>query len=263
MNYTTINLHLGDCLPAMRQFPDRAFDLAIVDPVYGIDGNSSRKGLHKGKLAYLTRQYDQEIWKQEPPPQEYFDQLFRISKHQIIWGINYFVGSRDLDLKIGPGRIVWDKCNPGTSYSDCEIAYCSKITSVRLFRYMWNGMMQGKSIAEGHIKIGDTKKNEVRIHPTQKPKKLYSYLLQQFAEPGDKIIDTHCGSGTMLRAAYDLGFPVEAYEIHPGYYAEAKKEFDLYRSQIKVPLSLDRPMRPPKTGRNAVRPIKLEFEFDE
>ena len=234
-----VNLHHGDSLPVMRTLPDRAFDLAIVDPPYGVDGNCNRKGRHKGKLAYLNRQYHDALWDQEPPSQEYFDQLFRISRHQIIWGINYFESIRN--LQIGPGRIVWDKCNQGTSYSDCEIAYCSTIESVRLFRYMWNGMMQGRSIGEGHIKNGDAKtQNEIRIHPTQKPKKLYSYLLQNFAKPGWTIFDSHAGSGTLLRAALDLEFDVEAYEIDPVYYADNKRELDRYKAQVKVPLTIVR-----------------------
>lgn len=229
----TVTLHLGDCKPAMKAMPDKAFDLAIVDPIYGIDGNCNRKGRHKGKLAYLNKQYHDAMWQQKPPDQEYFDELFRISKHQIIWGINYFVGIRN--VPIGPGRIIWDKCNGATSYSDAEIAGCSLIESVRLFRYMWNGMMQGKSISEGHRKNGDTSYNEIRIHPTQKPKKLYSYLLQNFAEPGWKIFDSHAGSGTMLRAALDLEFEAEAWEIDPVYHADAQRELNLYKAQHKVP----------------------------
>lgn len=253
-----INLYNTDNLPAMRQMPDKAFDLAIVDPVYGIDGNSCRKGRHKGKLAYLNKQYHQALWDQEPPSQEYFDQLFRVSRHQIIWGINYFVGIRD--LKIGGGRIVWDKCYGSTGYSDCEIAYCSTIESVRLFRYMWNGMMQGRSIGEGQIKNGDTRNNEHRIHPTQKPKKLYSYLLQTYAKPGWKILDTHCGSGTMLRAALDLDFDVEAYEIDPTYYTDSKKEFDRYQTQHKINFTLDHPNKILTSCCDIASTPKLNFE---
>lgn len=228
----SINLHYGDSLPAMRQLPDNAFDLAIVDPPYGIDGNCSRKGRHKGKLAYLTKQYHPALWKQEIPPQEYFDQLFRISRHQIIWGINYFLSARE--LKTGPGRIIWDKCNGSTSYSDCEIAYCSQIESVRLFRYMWNGMMQGKSVNEGHLKRGNTRENEIRIHPTQKPVALYKWLLGNYAQPRWKIIDTHAGSFSIGIACHDLDFDLEAWELDPVYGDDALKRYENHVSQLQL-----------------------------
>ncbi len=153
-----------------------------------------------------------------PPTKEYFDELFRVSKNQIIWGCNYF----DYIFP-STGRIVWDKCNGKSTFSDCEIAYCSSHDSVRMFRFMWNGMMQGKSIEEGHIMQGNKKLNEKRIHPTQKPVTLYEWLLTKYAREGDIILDTHVGSGSSLIACERLGFEYIACDIDPFYFAAANE----------------------------------------
>ena len=141
-----------------------------------------------------------------------FDELFRISKNQIIFGCNYF------DYPFGSGRIVWDKCNGSSSFSDCELAYTSFHDSVRLFRYMWNGMIQGKSISEGHIQQGNKKLNEKRIHPTQKPVNLYRWLVQRYLKPGQLVLDTHVGSGSSLIAFEEYGLQYIGYEIDKNYY---------------------------------------------
>ncbi len=158
-----------DCMEGMKNIPDKYFDLAIVDPPY-FKGPNTRKyyGREKSKLKVKRKDYEiisNDNW--EVPEEDYFNELLRVSKHQIIWGINYFYKC------LGSGRIVWDKVNDGSSFSNCEIAYCSFHDSVRIFRYMWRGMFQGKSIAEGHIQQGDKSLNEYRIHPCQKPVKLY------------------------------------------------------------------------------------------
>ena len=151
-----------DCMDGMKEFPDKYFDLAVVDPPYFT--GPEKRGFYGRRVSPIgvKRVYRvSEEWK--IPEKEYFDELIRVSKNQIIWGCNYF--------KYGflPGRIVWDKCNGNSDFSDCEIAACSIHDSVRLFRYMWNGMMQGKSVNEGWIQQGNKKLNEKRIHPTQKP----------------------------------------------------------------------------------------------
>lgn len=134
-------------------------------------------------------------WSNDIPDDNYYEELCRVSKHQIIWGINYFPFAGDV-----PGRIVWDKVNDSSSFSDCELASCSIHTSTRIFRYMWNGMMQGKSIKEGFIQQGNKKKNEKRIHATQKPVNLYKWLVMNYTNEGDKILDTHVGSASSLIA---------------------------------------------------------------
>ena len=123
------------------------------------------------------------------------------------------------------GRIVWNKVNGKSSFSDCEIAFCSMIDTVRMFTYMWNGMCQGKSLKEGHLQQGDKRKNEKRIHPTQKPVALYAWLLQNYANPGDKILDTHLGSGSSRIAAYKMGFDFYGTEIDKEYFDAQEKRF--------------------------------------
>ena len=221
------NFFNADCMDVMREYPNNYFDLAIVDPPY-FSGPEKRKfyGRKVSPIGVQRLYGETSEWK--IPTKEYFDELFRVSKNQIIWGVNYF------DYPFGSGRIVWDKVNGKSSFSDCEIAYCSIHDSVRLFRYMWNGMMQGKSIAEGHIQQGNKKLNEKRIHPTQKPVNLYLWLLQTYAKAGDIIIDTHVGSGSSLIACKELGFDYVSCELDSDIYDLAKKRLDNYDRQIKL-----------------------------
>lgn len=137
-----------DCVPAMELFPDNYFDLAVVDPPYF--SGPERRGFYGSKVSKIGVHRDYPIspaWIRPGP--EYFRELLRVSRHYIVWGCNYF------DYKFATGRIVWDKCNGSSSFSDCEIAATDLFTSVRLFRYMWSGMMQGKSIAEGSTMQGN------------------------------------------------------------------------------------------------------------
>lgn len=145
-------LYNMDCMEGMKEIPDKYFDLAIVDPPY-FKGPNKRQyyGRRINKLNIKRREYS-EIKGWDIPNEQYLKELLRVSKKQIIWGINYY------DIYLGPGRIIWDKVNGASSYSDCEIAYCSTHDSTRLFKYMWNGMNQGKSISEGHIMQGDKSK---------------------------------------------------------------------------------------------------------
>lgn len=211
-----------DCMTEMVKFPNNYFDVAIVDPPY-YSGPEKRK-FYGRKISPIgvQRIYDKSTsW--SVPEREYFDELFRISKNQIIFGCNYF------DYPFGSGRIVWDKCNGSSSFSDCEIAYTSFHDSVRLFRYMWNGMMQGKSISEGHIQQGNKKLNEKRIHPTQKPVNLYRWLAQKYLKPGQLVLDTHVGSGSSLIAFEEYDLQYVGYEVDKNYYDLARLRVEEFR----------------------------------
>lgn len=211
----------------MKKYPDNFFDLAIVDPPYFSGPEKRRYYGRKVSPIGVKRLYG-ETSEWEVPDNEYFDELFRISKHQIIWGVNYF------DYNFGAGRIIWDKVNGESSFSDCEIAYCSFHDSVRLFRYMWNGMMQGKSISEGHIQQGNKSLNEKRIHPTQKPVNLYRWLIQKYAKEGYKILDTHVGSASSLIAFEEAGLEYIGFEKDEQIFKSALARLEGYKSQLKL-----------------------------
>lgn len=223
-----------DCMHGMKLIPDKFFDLAIVDPQWGRKehGGKDRSRYVKqdnGKLTLVpSGDYKKKDWDNEPAGKEYFKELLRVSKNQIIWGENYF------DEVFGPGRIIWDKCNDGTDQSDCEIAYNSLTDRVDIFRYMWRGMFQGKSITEGHIQQGDKSKNEKRIHPTQKPINLYKWVLMNFAKKGWKIIDTHVGSASSLIACHEMGFEFIGFENDRDYYRDSNQRLEEVRSQMNM-----------------------------
>lgn len=222
-----------DCLEYMKSLPDKCFDLLIADPPYGLKehgGKNRSKFVEQkngSKLFVNDGNYSKEDWDKESPSVEYFDEMFRVSKHQIIWGANYF--------NLPPaGAIVWDKVNEGADQSDCEIAFNSMTNRVDIFRFMWRGMMQGKSISEGTIQQGDKSKNEKRIHPTQKPVALYLWLLGKYAQPGMKIFDPYLGSGSSLIAAYKLGFDFIGCEKIKSYFKAAQSRFDEYTAQYSL-----------------------------
>lgn len=194
-----------DCMEYMRLCPDGAFDLAIVDPVYGDVGKGGyMRNKSTGGVA-VHKKYNTALWQQAKTGPEYFQELFRVSKNQIIFGANYFPAEIG---KPSQGWIIWDKCHPeGLKFADCEIAFSSFDTAARIFKYKWNGMLQE-----------NMSNKENRIHPTQKPVALYSWLLQRYAKPGDKILDTHLGSGSSRIAAYDLGFDFVGCEIDLDYF---------------------------------------------
>lgn len=220
-----------DCMDAMREFPDKYFDLAIVDPVYGDVSQGGYMTHNNGQLIGTgkarSKGYHAALWHQEKTPPQYFTELFRVSKNQIIWGGNYFAP----DLPASQCWIIWDKQHPETiTFADCELAWTSFNSATRIFRFLWNGMLQG-----------DMRNKEDRIHPTQKPVALYKWLLDKFAHPGDKIIDTHVGSGSSLIACYDLNFDCWGYEIDPVYYAGAKSRLADEMAQIRMPFDLLNP----------------------
>ncbi|WP_313166688.1 DNA methyltransferase [Streptococcus parasuis] len=217
----------ADCLEVMAKYPNGYFDLAIVDPPYFSGPEKRRYYGRKVSSIGVKRLYGETSeWK--VPDKDYFEELFRVSKNQIIWGVNYF------DYHFGSGRIVWDKVNGQSSFSDCELAYCSLHESTRLFRYMWNGMMQGKSISEGHIQQGNKSLNDIRIHPTQKPVNLYIWLLQNYASDGDRILDTHVGSASSLIACEELGFDYVGCELDKDIFESSNRRLQIYKRQIKL-----------------------------
>lgn len=206
-----------DCMEYMKTCSDKQFDLAIVDPPYGINmmsaKNSSRSKLGKSK------NYKQ-IQDITPPPKEYFDELFRISKNQIIWGANHMA---DLICRSSPCWIVWQKNNGPTDFADAELAYTSFNTAVRVFDFTWNGMIQG-----------NMKNKEHRIHITQKPVALYKWILSKYTKEGDKIFDSHLGSGSIAIACHDYKFDLIGCELDKDYYEAAMKRFNNHISQQKL-----------------------------
>lgn len=221
-----ITLHHGDCMEVLRDLPDKSFDLAIVDPPYF--SGPERRGFYGRRVSTtgVDRVYYPKSEKWEVPGPGYFRELERVARHYIVWGCNYF------NYRFAPGRIVWDKCNQSSTFSDCEIAATDLFSSVRLFPYIWNGMLQGKSMTEGRIMQGNKKLNEKRIHPTQKPVALYAWLLTQYAQQGWRILDTHLGSGSHAIACVELGFPLLGIELDQYYYDAAKSRLIQY---LKVP----------------------------
>ena len=211
--------HNMDCMEAMAAMPDKAFDLAIVDPPYGI-GESGATNHTRGLLA-VSRDYKPFAGADmEAPPAEYFRELRRVSRNQIVWGANHFIERFGSD---SPCWIVWDKDNGATDFADCELAWTSFQSAVRRLRFRWQGMLQQ-----------DMANKEDRIHPTQKPVALYKWLLQNYAKPGDRILDTHLGSGSSRIAAYDLGFDFVGYELDKDYFEAQELRFARHIAQPKL-----------------------------
>ena len=208
-----------DCMEAMKEFPDNYFELAIVDPPYGI-GEDGLKNHSRGKATKPTL-YTPKSWDSSAPTKDYFIQLFRVSKYVIIWGANHFI--ENIPYANSSSWVVWDKQNGDNDFADCELAYTNHSTAVRKFAFRWAGMLQG-----------DMKNKEVRVHPTQKPTKLYKWLLNNYAKQGDKIIDTHLGSGSSRIAAYDMGFDFWGYELDAEYFEAQEKRFNNFKMQGKL-----------------------------
>lgn len=222
-----ITLIHADCMDILKNMTDKSFDLAIVDPPY-FSGPERRRfyGQRVSSIGVKRVYQKSETW--TVPTRDYFDELKRVAKHYIVWGCNYY------DYIFAHGRIVWDKCNGSSSFSDCEIAATDLFNSVRLFPFMWNGMLQGKSMTEGRVMQGNKKHNEHRIHPTQKPVALYSWLLTQYAKPGWTILDTHLGSGSIAIACDNLDYELTGIELDSHYYEGAKQRLIEHRRQLKL-----------------------------
>ena len=198
-----------DNMLLMARYPDNYFDLAIVDPPYGINASEMTMGTGKNKKYSKGKK-----WDNETPTSEYFKELFRVSKNQIIWGGNYF------NLPLIKGWIIWDKLlNKEVSFADGEMAWNSFDKVLKIIKHQYSGFIGAD--------------NE-RIHPTQKPIKLYQKLLDLYAKQGDKILDTHLGSGSIAIACHDYGFELTACELDKEYFDKAMQRINNHVSQQKL-----------------------------
>ncbi len=212
---TKINFYNVDNIEFMKTKSDNYYDLAIVDPPYGSDSDATKTFTSNSKNR-ATKRTVYEQFENTPPTVEYFDELKRVSKHQIIWGVNFY---KNYDLT--GGRLCWDK--KGTAFGRAELAYLSMTKSVNICEIVWNGMIQH-----------DMKNKETRIHPTQKPVLLYRWVLDKYAEKGMKILDTHGGSMTIAKACDMEGFDLDICEIDEQYFNDGKAAFEMYKRQLKL-----------------------------
>lgn len=198
----------ADCLEALKEYPDKYFDLAVVDPPYGIEkGFSATRRIAKyGQMKTVN---------DAKPTEEYFKQLFRVSKNQIIWGYNHL---SDM-LPSTKEFIFWFKHQPVDTYSDGELAWTSFKKTAKCFDFPFFGGVNTESD---------------RFHPTQKPVALYAWIYSKYAKPGDKILDTHLGSGSSRIAAYDANLDFVGYEIDPEYFAKQEERFNRHAAQISL-----------------------------
>ena len=229
-----------DCMEYLKTVPDKYFELAIVDPPYGINAAKMQMGSHpnrsrtdgfgsgpgvstavklkgrlntgSGKLKNRMLNKSEIDWDNDIPSQEYFSELFRVSKNQIIWGGNYF------NLPPTRGIVAWNKLQPWDNFSQFELAWTSFDCPAKLYAYSNTGGANA----------------EKKIHPTQKPVKVYKYLIDQFAKPGDKILDTHLGSGSIAIACHDYGFELVGCEINERYYNDTMKRFHSHIAQQSI-----------------------------
>ena len=210
-----------DCMEYMATLPDKAFDLAIVDPPYGIGMDNSKKRTKPSRpnsytSLYKDYRYHKTDWDSGIPDKKYFDELYRVSQNQIIWGANYLCKY----IPLGFGWIFWDKMNgANNNFSDGEFAFASKGVQSRMI-----------SISTFHNLRG----GKDRIHPTQKPVALYEWLLMNYAKEGDKILDTHLGSGSSRIAAHKLGFEFVGCELDKDYFEAQEKRFKLETMQLRL-----------------------------
>tara|TARA_R110002072_G_scaffold301839_1_gene482574 strand:+ start:567 stop:1166 length:600 start_codon:yes stop_codon:yes gene_type:complete len=195
----------------MKRYEDNHFELAIVDPPYGLGMDKSRNSNEGNKAGFKI--YHDTDWDVKAPDKEYFDELIRVSKNQIIWGANHFISKIPYDSSCW---IVWDKNNGASDNADAELAWGSFKTAVRKYTK--------------HISA--TFKN--RIHPTQKPIQLYEWLLMNYAKDGDKILDTHLGSGSIAIACHNLNYNLTACELDPTYYKDALKRLKVHQQQLTM-----------------------------
>jgi site-specific DNA-methyltransferase (adenine-specific) len=211
MERCRLDLRNCDCMNLMREFPDKYFELAIVDPPYGIEEITGKEFSHeRGKLKYRAFNIGNKkinIW-DIAPKQEYFIELLRVSKNQIIWGGNYF------DLPKYRCPIVWDKCQPWENFSQIELAWTSFNMPARIFKF--------------DNRTGD------KIHPTQKPITLYKWLLKNYAKQGDKILDTHLGSMSISIACWDMNFDLVGSELDSDYYNAGIKRLEQHKKQLQL-----------------------------
>ena len=214
------DVYLEDCVKALKRYADNHFDLAIVDPPYDFSiGNKTNFYVSQGKYNKVQETRPKGGFKiggnymdsiQKAPNEEYFKELFRVSKNQIVWGGNYFTKH----LEPSTCWITWDKMNGENYFGDCELAWTSFGSAIR--------------------KVKKVVHEKGRIHPTQKPIYLYDWILQQYAKPNDLILDTHLGSGSSRIAAYKGGFNFVGFEIDQEYYEKQEKRFNDFKSQLRL-----------------------------
>jgi site-specific DNA-methyltransferase (adenine-specific) len=214
-----IKLYNADCMEVMKTFKDKQFDLAIIDPPYGI-GEDGSKNHSRSRIATSKNYKTYSGNDKEPPSADYFKELFRISKNQIVWGANHYMSRLPFDSSCW---IVWDKDNGATDFADCELAYTSFNTAVRKFKWRWQGMLQQ-----------NMKNKQERIHPNEKPVQLYKWLLQNYAKEGDAIVDTHFGSLSIGIACHDMKFDLTAIELDKDYYEQAKQRLINHQRQLTI-----------------------------
>jgi len=214
----TATLIHGDCEEFMKDLPDKSFDLAVVDPPYGVGMDGGKYGIDGSGIA---KNYEKKEWDKSSPRSGYFSDLDRVSNNQIIWGANHFADM--LPSASSPCWLVWDKEKIGGFFADSELAFTSFKTAVRNFRFQWHGMLQG-----------DMKNKEARIHPTQKPVKLYEWILSNYAKPGQTILDTHGGSMSSVIAALNMNFEITCIEKDEDYFNAAVERVIKSQQQQKL-----------------------------
>ena len=210
-----VKLYNADCMEVMKTFKDKQFSLAIIDPPYGKNPHRNRDGMGVTKRNFESGSTS---WDKKPL-KNYWDELFRVSENQIVWGANYFIEN----LYSTNSIIFWDKEKTFKDYADGELAWTSFTSGAKLYNFAWNGMIQG-----------NMKNKEERIHPTQKPVQLYKWLLQNYAKEGDTILDTHFGSLSIGIACHDMKFDLTAIELDKDYYEQAKKRLEFHQRQLTL-----------------------------
>ena len=204
-----MTIHNADCMEIMAQYEDNYFDLAVVDPPYGIGASSMVMGKGKNKKYKNNKE-----WDNQPPREEYFIELFRVSKNQIIWGGNYF------KLPLQSGWLFWDKDrNKNVSFGDGELAWCSSLNVIKKIKLKYDGFLGA---------------DDNRIHPTQKPIKLYSYIFNMYAEEGQKILDTHLGSGSNAISAHYAKMHFVGCELDEDYYSASIERIRKETRQLEL-----------------------------
>jgi len=215
------NFYCVDCMEVLKLMPDKSIDLCIVDPPYGIGEDSDKIREYNSKSCEAWRgrkpkEYVKKNWDNATPNIEYFTELQRVSKNQIIWGGNYF---SDI-LRPTGSWIIWDKQVVMPTFSDGEMAWCSMRNSLKIVQFLWAGYRKCEEVD--------------RIHPTQKPVKLYEWILNNYAKQGDKILDTHVGSASSLIACHNLGFQYVGFELDKEYYEQSLKRLETAKKQVSI-----------------------------
>lgn len=226
-----MDLRCCDNMELLASLKDKQIDLAIIDPPY-FSGPEKRSfyGSKESKIGVKRVYQKSESW--QLPDTNFFDEIIRVSKYYIIWGCNYY------NYNFHSGRIVWDKVNDSSDYSDCEIAATNIWDHTRIFRFMWNGMLQG-SMSDGRKMEGNKKLNEKRIHPTQKPVQLYSWQLKKFMEKHPEMVDIVCldtnmGSGSLPIACYELKVNIIACDNDKYHFDNATSRINAHMAQQKL-----------------------------